>query len=263
MPINLLPPASRGKTPPASAKSLLRQPQTFCVGQRNAREGKSNQSRTATASAGELNCTKYRFIRHQCAWLGCGPRWERSCKQRRGSAKRCRKLREAASQHFPWKQQLPGKALNAQYIKTVIPAPSAPLGGFEAPKTWGPCPRHGQAPGWARGVCEPPAPGLPGHVLPFATANDGSDLLRKVVRAAVTWPQGQLGHMPATAPGPCGTGHRSGSQGFFPEQTPTKHDKPLAHPGHFIAISGTHTLSKSTTLTLHLTCFFCISDSTN
>lgn len=129
-PINWLPPASHGKTLPTSAKSLLRQPLTFCVGQSIARERKSNQSHTATASAREFNCMKYRFIHHQRALLGCGPWCKISCKQRHGSAKCCRKLQEAESQHFPWKQQLPGKVFNAPYLKTVIPAPSAPPGGF-------------------------------------------------------------------------------------------------------------------------------------
>lgn len=63
------------------------------------------------------------------------------------SSVRCRKeLQEPESQRFPWKQQLPGKALNARYLKTIIPAPSAPLGGFGTPRTQGPCP-HGRASG--------------------------------------------------------------------------------------------------------------------
>lgn len=90
------------------------------------------------------------------------------------SSVRCLKeLREPESQRFPWKQQLPGKALNARYLKTIIPAPSCPPGGFGAPGTQGPCPSVGM------GGLQSPSPtaglGLPGVVLPFVAAQQGPE----------------------------------------------------------------------------------------
>lgn len=121
------------------------------------------------------------------------------------SVRRRKELRAPESQRFPWKQQLPGEALNARYLKTIIPAPSCPLGGFGARGMKGVCPSVGT------GGLQSPSPtaglGLPRH-----------QLSPKAAPAAVTHLWWQPGCVVTTAPALHGMGAGAAVRVSFPSK---------------------------------------------
>ena len=145
-----------------------------------------------------------------------------------------------------------GKAPNARYLESVIPAPSAPPGGFGArvPEMRGPCP-------WHRGAVSPdPAagPGLPGTCSPLRLRTKAPACSEKhsSCRGRGT---GSRDAIPPRCRVSTGQGSGVAARGFSPKQTPAKHDKPPARPGHFVTIGVTGAVNTSTAFKLHLTWF--------